>query len=88
MRYEFFGGAYIWRGDSTEGFLRYEFFWGGLYLEGLYIKGLILGILRYSLLLPRYTVIMTKSSNPRGGDLWVDFKNCAYLWKSLFLINQ
>ena len=33
-------GAYIWRGDLTEGFLRYEF--GGLYLEGL-----IFGILRY-----------------------------------------
>ena len=32
--------AYIWRGDLTEGFLRYEF--GGLYLEGL-----IFGILRY-----------------------------------------
>ena len=27
------GGAYIWRGDLREGFLRYEF--GGLYLEGL-----------------------------------------------------
>ena len=26
-------GAYIWRGDLTEGFLPYEF--GGLYLEGL-----------------------------------------------------
>ena len=25
--------AYIWRGDLTEGFLRFEF--GGLYLEGL-----------------------------------------------------
>ena len=25
-------GAYIWRGDLTEGFLRYRF--GGLYLEG------------------------------------------------------
>ena len=34
------GGAYIRRGDLTEGFLRYDF--GGLYLEGL-----ILGILRY-----------------------------------------
>ena len=33
-------GAYIWRGDLTEGFLRYEF--GGLFLEGL-----IFGILRY-----------------------------------------
>ena len=27
------GGAYIWRGDLREGFLRYQF--GGLYLEGL-----------------------------------------------------
>ena len=31
-------GAYIWRGDSTEGFLRYEF--GGLYLEG-FIFGIL-----------------------------------------------
>ena len=35
-------GAYIWRGDLKEGFLRYEC--GGLYLEGL-----IFGILRYLL---------------------------------------
>ena len=28
-----FGGAYIWRGDLTEGFLRYRF--GGLIFEGL-----------------------------------------------------
>ena len=38
MRYEFEvgggGGGYIWRGDLTEVFLRYEF-GGGLYLEGL-----------------------------------------------------
>ena len=27
-------GAYIWRGDLTEGFLRHRFL-GGLYLEGL-----------------------------------------------------
>ena len=33
-------GAYIWRGDLTDGFLRYRF--GGLILEGL-----IFGILRY-----------------------------------------
>jgi len=36
-------GAYIRRGDLTEGFLRYEF--GRLYLEGL-----IVGILRYVIL--------------------------------------
>ena len=39
-------GAYIWRGNSTEGFLRYEF--GGAYIwRGLYMEGLIFGILRY-----------------------------------------
>ena len=32
--------AYIWRGDLTEGLLRHDF--GGLYLDGL-----IFGILRY-----------------------------------------
>ena len=29
-------GAYIWRGDSTEGFLRYEF--GGLIFGGAYFR--------------------------------------------------
>ena len=29
-------GAYIWRGDSTEGFLRYEF--GGLIFGGAYVR--------------------------------------------------
>ena len=40
----------MWRGDLTEGFLRYGF--GGLYLEGLIHgggRGLIFGILRYIL---------------------------------------
>ena len=41
-------GAYIWWGDSTEGFLRYRF--GGAYIwRGLYMEGLIFGILRYFL---------------------------------------
>ena len=35
------GGAYIWRGDLTEGFLCYRL-WGLIYMEGL-----IFGILRY-----------------------------------------
>ena len=37
--------AYIWRGDLTEGFLRYQF--GGLKFEarGLYVEGPIFGIL-------------------------------------------
>ena len=40
-------GAYIRRGDLTEGFLRYDL--GGLILfwRGLYMEGLIFGILRY-----------------------------------------
>ena len=41
------GGPYIWRGDFTEGFLRYEF--GGVYIwRGLYMDELIFGILRYA----------------------------------------
>ena len=41
------GGANIWRGDLTEGFLRYRF--GGAYIwRGLYMGGLIFGILRNS----------------------------------------
>ena len=39
-------GAYIWRGDLTEGFLRYRF--EGSYIwRGLYMEGLFFGILRY-----------------------------------------
>ena len=44
---------YIWRGDLTEGFLRYEVGGGGgggvgSYIwRGLYVEGLIFGILRY-----------------------------------------
>ena len=40
--------AYIWRGDLTEAFLRYEF--GGAYIwRGVYKEGLIFGILRYQI---------------------------------------
>ena len=39
-------GAYIWRGDLTEGFLRYEFR-GLIFERGLYMEGLIFGILRH-----------------------------------------
>ena len=41
-------GAYFWRGDLTEDFLRYEFGGGGgaYILRGLYMEGLIFGILR------------------------------------------
>ena len=41
------GGAYIWRGDLTEVFLRYEFGFG----LGLYLEGLIFGILLYLIML-------------------------------------
>ena len=44
-------GAYIWRGDLTEGFLRYQFGGGGGYFwRGLYREGLIFAILRYSVI--------------------------------------
>ena len=39
--------AYIWRGDLTEGFLRYRVGGGGYIWRGLYMEGLIFGILRY-----------------------------------------
>ena len=43
------GGAYIWRGDLTEGFLRYEF--GGLIFGGAYTwKGLFLEFYGMSLI--------------------------------------
>ena len=49
-------GAYIRRGDLTEGFLRDEFeglIFGGAYTwRGLYMEGLIFGILRYFELSP------------------------------------
>ena len=38
--------AYILRGDLTEGFLRYGF-WGAYIWRGLYMEGIIFGILRY-----------------------------------------
>ena len=41
-------GAYIWRGDLTEGFFTLPV-WGAYIWRGLYMEGLILGILRYSL---------------------------------------
>ena len=39
------GGAYIWRDDLTEVFLRYDF-WGAYIWRGLYMEGLIFVILR------------------------------------------
>ena len=38
-------GAYISRGDLTEGFFAFRF-WGAYIWRGLYIEGLIFGILR------------------------------------------
>ena len=39
-------GAFIWRGDLTEGFLRYRF--GGLFLEGLIHGGACFGNIKLS----------------------------------------
>ena len=40
-------GAYSWRGDLTEGFMRYRFGGGAYIWRGLYMDGFIFGILRY-----------------------------------------
>ena len=40
-------GAYIWRGDLTEGFFALPV-WGACIWRGLYMEGLIFGILRYA----------------------------------------
>ena len=41
-------GAGIWRGSLSEDLLRFEFRGGGGYIRrGLYIEGLVFGILRY-----------------------------------------
>ena len=45
-------GAYIGRGDLTEGFLCYQF--GGVYIwRGLYVGGLIFRILQYCIIAPK-----------------------------------
>ena len=41
-------GAYIWRGDLTEGFFVLRV-WRAFIWRGLYMEGLIFGILRYLL---------------------------------------
>ena len=47
-------GAYIGRGDLTEGFLCYQF-GGGAYIfwRGLYVEGLIFRILQYCIITPK-----------------------------------
>ena len=52
-------GAYIWRGDLTEGFLRYRF--GGLYLEGLihagaYFRNFTVFLIKDIVFLQNYTL--------------------------------
>ena len=56
-------GAYIWRGDLTEGFfLRYWF--GGAYIwRGLYMEGFTFGILRYFL-------TAGNTASAKGASLW------------------
>ena len=42
-------GAYIWRGDLTEGFLRYRF--GGLIFGGAYFRNFTVTLLRSQILI-------------------------------------
>ena len=48
-------GAYIWRGDLTEGFLRYEF--GGLIHGGAYFRNFTVGLLSVSKRIPYRLVV-------------------------------
>ena len=58
-------GAYIWRGDLTEGFSRYRF--GGAYFwRGLYTEGLIFGILRYLVEAFEYRMLIKNERNLPG----------------------
>ena len=53
-------GAYIWRGDLTEGFFALPV-WGAYIWRGLYMKGLIFGILRYALSACACVFVFTES---------------------------
>ena len=56
-------GAYIWRGDLTEGFLCYEF--EGAYIwRGVYMEGLIFGILRYFSFRCKYNFLQLQYEPP------------------------
>ena len=73
--------ASIWRGDLSEGFLRYEF-WGAYIWRGLYMEGLIFVILWY---LPRETSEMfrhfevtTETTQPRPQ---VSSVNGSIIWQ-------
>ena len=46
-------GAYIGRGDLTEGFLCYQFGGGAYIWRGLYVEGLIFRILQYCMITPK-----------------------------------
>ena len=73
-------GAYIWRGDLTEGFLRYEF--GGLYLEGLIHGG---AYFRNFTVLIRWIVIYPMDS---AIHLFNRGQNLKFLhWESIFIGN-
>ena len=49
-------GAYIWRGDLTEGFFALRV-WGAYIWRGLYMEVLIFGILRYFILHSQQKII-------------------------------
>ena len=54
-------GAYIWRGDLTEVFFALPR-WGAYIWKGLYMEGLIFGILRYILHTSLFFVAATSSN--------------------------
>ena len=56
------GGAYIWRDDLMEGFLRYRF--GGIYLEGL-LHGQAY-FPNFTVCFPSPSIRWTHSKGPKG----------------------
>ena len=82
-------GAYIWRGDLTEGFLRYRL--GGLYLEGLIHGGLGLGHIfsniKSSSLFVSGNYSLTNKSEDSGGTSLLTYRN-VYIGSIEFSICQ
>ena len=74
-----FPGAYIWRDDLTEGFLRYRF--GGLLFGGAYNKSLYVYIHRGAYF-RNFTVVITLRAEVRGTRRQMHSKQCYKLKSS------
>ena len=64
------GGAYISRGDLTDGFLRYEF--GGLIFGGAYTRRGLFSVF-YGIYLKLFLVLHHHFGGPKSGAYWLLF---------------